>query len=328
MLLAIILVLLGFVLLVKGADLFVDGASHLAFALGVTPLFVGLTVVSFGTSAPELAINLLAASRGNADIAIGNVLGSNIANMGLILGVSAAIYPIRVASEVIVREIPFLFLTSLALWFLADDRRFQPGAEGDALTRGDGLVLLLLFAIFLYYLTASARAAREDESALSRGVVVVEDLARPLSPARATATALVGLAVVMLGGHWVVSGSVTIAAALGLSEALIGVTIVGVGTSLPELATSVVAARRGVADLAIGNVVGSCIFNNIAILGFTALAAPLHVDPRLMIDVRVMLGIAVLLFCFTLHQRNVERREGFSLIACYAAYLAYVIHRG
>jgi cation:H+ antiporter len=326
--LAVFLILLGFVLLVKGADLFVDGASHLAYALGVTPLFVGLTVVSFGTSAPELAINLMAAFQGNADIAVGNVVGSNIANMGLILGVSAAIHPIRVASGVIVREIPFLFLTSLALWFLADDLRFQPGRERDLLSRGDGLILLLFFAVFLYYLTASARAGRLQEAELSEDVVAVEDLKRPISPARAVGMALLGLAAVILGGNWVVNGSVTIAQALGWSQALIGVTIVAVGTSLPELATSIVAARRGAADLAIGNVVGSCIFNNIAILGLTALAAPLHVDPTLMIDVQIMLGVALLLYLFTLRHRTVERSEGILLALAYAAYLAFAIHRG
>lgn len=328
MVLAVILVLLGFVLLVKGADLFVDGASHLAFALGVTPLFVGLTVVSFGTSAPELAINLLAASQGNADIAVGNVVGSNIANMGLILGLSAVFRPMRVSSEIIVREIPFLFLTSLALWFLTDDRRFQPGREEEFLSRGDGLILLLFFAIFLYYLLASARAGRGPETAFSEGVIKLEELHRPVAPARAVGRVVLGLAAVILGGHWVVQGSVAIASALGWSQALIGVTIVAVGTSLPELATSIAAARRGVTDLAIGNVVGSCIFNNVAILGLTALAVPLHVDPRLMIDMMIMLAIAVLLFCFTLRDHDVERGEGIFLTLAYAAYLSYVAFRG
>jgi cation:H+ antiporter len=328
MLLAVLLVLIGFVLLVKGADLFVDGASHLAYALGVTPLFVGLTVVSFGTSAPELAINLMAAFQGNADIAVGNVVGSNIANMGLIVGVSAILHPVRVASAVIVREIPFLFLTSLALWFLADDLRFQPDRPAALLSRGDGLILLLFFTIFMYYLFASARHGRLQEASLAQDVVDVEELKQPRGPARAVGTALVGLAAVILGGHWVVEGSVTIARALGWSQALIGVTIVAVGTSLPELATSVVAARRGAADLAIGNVVGSCIFNNVAILGLTALAAPLRADPRLMIDVQVMLAVGVLLFLFTLRHRTIERSEGIVLAIAYAAYLAYVGSRG
>jgi cation:H+ antiporter len=327
--LAVLLVLAGLFLLAKGADLLVDGASHLAFALGVTPLFVGLTIVSFGTSAPELSINLLAARAGSADIALGNVLGSNIANMALITGVSAVVHPIQVQSAIIVREIPFLYLTSLALWFLADDRRFQPGAQSDLLSRGDGLTLLLFFTIFLYYLVAGARAGRPQASApLAEEVVEVQELRRPPGTTRALLMVVLGLVGVVLGGQWVVQGSTTLARAFGWSEALIAVTLVAVGTSLPELVTSVVAARRGAADVALGNVVGSSIFNNVAILGFTAMISPLPINPRLLVDLGIMFLVSTALYLFTLNRRIIDRWEGALLVLGYVAYLGYVALRG
>jgi cation:H+ antiporter len=325
---AVLLLLAGLALLTKGADLLVDGASHLAYALGVTPLFVGLTIVSFGTSAPELAINMLAARSGSGDIALGNVVGSNMANMALIAGVSAVIRPVQVQSLIIVREIPFLFLTGLALWFLADDRRFQPGAPAPLLSRGDGLVLLLFFAIFLYYLAAGARAGRQREEPLAEGVEAVQELDRPIGTARALGTVLLGLVGLVLGGQWVVDGSTTIARALGWSEALIAVTIIAVGTSLPELVTSAVAARRGAADVALGNVVGSSIFNTVAILGLTAVIHPLAVNPRLLVDVLLMLAAGIALFLVTLHHRIIHRWEGALLALGYTAYLIFAAARG
>jgi cation:H+ antiporter len=328
MLWAVLLVLLGFILLAKGADLFVDGASHLAYALGVTPLFVGLTIVAFGTSAPELAINMLAALRGNADLAVGNVLGSNIANIALIAGVSALVRPMQVETIIIVREIPFLFLTSLGLWILADDVRFQPGGRAAIISRGDGLILLLFFAIFLYYLIASARAGRRGVATLEAEVVELEALGRPITAPRAGLMAVGGLMAVLLGGYWVVSGSMTLARAMGWSEALIGVTIVAIGTSLPELITSLVAARKNAPEIALGNVVGSSIFNTVAILGLTAVLRPLPVTVALMTDMLVMFLVSVALFLFTLNRRIINRWEGACLALGYAGYLLFVLLRG
>lgn len=326
--LAVLLVLVGFLLLAKGADVFVDGASHLAYKLGVTPLFVGLTIVAFGTSAPELAINLLAAFRGSADLAVGNVLGSNIANQALIIGLAAVIRPMQVETVIIVREIPFLFLTSLALWFLADDVRFQPEARAALISRGDGLVLLLFFAIFVYYLIASARAGRRQAAALEEDVVAIEDLRRPIGTLRGALMVGGGLIAVLLGGHAVVHGSTILARAFGWSEALIGVTIVAIGTSLPELVTSIVAARRGSAEIALGNVVGSNIFNTVAVLGLTATVRPLPVGGALLVDMFVMLAVSAALYLFTLNRCIIQRWEGAILATGYVAYLVFVALRG
>jgi cation:H+ antiporter len=325
---AALLVIGGFLLLAKGAAVFVDGASHLAYRLGVTPLFVGLTIVAFGTSAPELAINLLAAARGSADLAVGNVVGSNIANQALIIGLAAVVRPMRVETVVIVREIPFLFLTSLALWFLADDQRFQPNTDEALISRGDGLVLLLFFAIFAYYLVASARAGRGQTTTLEEEVIEEKELHRPISTLRATLMVVGGLTAVLLGGNWVVNGSMTLARAFGWSEALIGVTIIAIGTSLPELVTSVVAARRGSADIAMGNVVGSNIFNTVAVLGLTAIVRPLPISKPLLADMQVMFAVSVALYLFTLNRRIIHRWEGATLMAGYITYLAFVAHRG
>jgi cation:H+ antiporter len=326
--LAALFVLVGFALLAKGADVFVDGASHLAYALGVSPLFVGLTIVAFGTSAPELAINLLAAFRGSADLAVGNVIGSNIANQALIVGVSALVRPMKVETAIIVREIPFLFLTSLALWFLADDRRFQVNAADNLISRGDGFVLLLFFLIFLYYLVAGAQAGRRQAALLAEEVVEAQELRRPVSTLRAVGMVVLGLAAVLLGGNWVVGGSTTLARAMGWSDALIGVTIVAIGTSLPELVTSIVAARRDTAEIALGNVVGSNIFNTVAILGLTAAVHPLPLSRALMTDMQVMFLVSAALYVFTLHRRIIERWEGVLLALGYAAYLVFVAVRG
>jgi cation:H+ antiporter len=326
--LAVLLVLVGFLLLAKGASFFVDGASHLAYGLGVTPLFVGLTIVAFGTSAPELAINLVAAWRGNADLAVGNVLGSNIANQALIIGVSAVLRPMHVETTIIVREIPFLFLSSLALWFLADDVRFQPEARAALISRGDGLVLLLFFAIFVYYLAASARTGRRQAATLAEDVVEMEDLRQPISTLRAVLMVGGGLTAVLVGGDWVVRGSTTMARAFGWSDALIGVTILAIGTSLPELVTSVVAARRGSSDIALGNVVGSNIFNTVAVLGLTSVVQPLPVSGELLTDMRVMFVVSVALYLFTLNRRVIQRWEGAILAAGYFVYLVFVARRG
>ncbi len=320
--LTLALFVVGFTILIKGADLLVSGASSLATRLGVSALVIGLTIVAFGTSAPELIVNLLASFSGKTDIAIGNVLGSNIVNILIILGVSAIIYPLSVGKGTVWKEIPFAMLAVVVLAFMAMDTLID-GAPASVLSRGDGLVLISFFIIFLYYIFGLARADVTKSEAVPEAIEQY-----PLG--KSIGLIVVGLLGLVVGGKWIVDGAVTFAAALGVSEALIGLTIVAIGTSLPELATSVVAARKKQVDIAVGNVVGSNIFNIFWILGISAVIAPLPFSPALGIDLAVALGATLFLFSalFIGVRHTFERWQGWLFIASYAAYIVYVLIRG
>lgn len=310
---------LGFALLIKGADLLVEGSSSLARRLGISSLVIGLTVVAFGTSAPELFVNLFAAFDGTTDIAIGNIIGSNTVNILFILGLSAVIRPLAVTSGTVWKEIPMSLLAAALVLLMANDRVID-GGTADALTRIDGFVLEAFFVIFLYYTFGIAKA--ED------GAEEVAQKPRSL-PASIGMVAL-GLVGLVVGGQWIVGGATAIALALGLSEALIGLTIVAIGTSLPELATSAVAAYKGNADIAIGNVVGSNIFNIFFILGLSAIIRPLPFAPALNFDLWACVGASALLFVWMfLGKRHVlERWQGVACIALYVLYVAAIVVRG
>ncbi|HWR98589.1 MAG TPA: calcium/sodium antiporter [Candidatus Methanoperedens sp.] len=313
-----LLLLLGFLALVKGADLLVVGASSIARRLNVSDFAIGLTVVAFGTSTPELFVTLIAALGGNPGIAIGNVIGSNIANTLLILGVAAVIRPIAVSGGTVRREMPFGLLASCALLFVAGDALLE-GAPRGGVGRADGLLLLSFFAIFLYYSVSTAQrvAGMEELVPQERGT------------AAALALVVAGLAGLALGGKWIVDGAVAIARTFGMSETLVGLTVVAIGTSLPELATSAVAARRGNADIALGNVLGSNIFNIYFVLGVTASVRPLPFLAENTMDLAAMIGANLLLFAalFIGRRMAIGRTEGGLLLAAYLGYLAAAIAR-
>lgn len=310
---------LGF--LVKGADWLVEGASSVAKKLNVSDLAIGLTVVAFGTSMPELAVGLISVLNGNTDIAIGNVLGSNIANILLILGISSIIYPLSVGRGTVWKEIPMSLLAVILVGIMANDALID-GMSFSSLTRTDGLTLLAFFIIFLYYTFGIARSqgGRSDE----------EIPAKEMSAGRSVALILSGLALLVLGGKWVVDAAVEIAKGFGVSEALIGLTVVAVGTSLPELATSAIAAYKKKADIAIGNVVGSNIFNVFWILGVSALVRPLPFGSQSNFDIFVAIGASLLLFfmMFIGKRHHLERRDGIVYICLYVAYTTFLVMRG
>ncbi|HMS91492.1 MAG TPA: calcium/sodium antiporter, partial [Candidatus Absconditabacterales bacterium] len=260
-----ILFVIGFVFLIKGADMLVEGASSVAKKFHISDLVIGLTIVAIGTSAPELVVNIMASIKGSAGIAIGNVLGSNIANILLILGVSAITYPITVKKATTFKEIPFSLLAVLVLGFVANDAIID-GASFSGITRIDGLVLLSFFAIFMYYVFGISRT----ENDLPEEVTV-----KKMSGWKSIIFIIIGLIGLTLGGQWIVDGAIQIAKIFGVSETVIGLTIVAVGTSLPELATCVVAAMKKKSDIAIGNIIGSNIFNIFWILGLSAIISPL-----------------------------------------------------
>lgn len=315
-----VLFVLGFVALVKGADLLVDGAASVARRLHVSDLVIGMTVVAFGTSTPELFVSLLAALRGSADIAIGNIVGSNIANILLILGVSALIRPLVVSRGTVQREMPFGLLASFALVFVAGDALFDGAPEG-MIGRADGLLLLCFFVIFIYYAASIAKKKIEGAESLVP--------AHEHSITRSLLLIAAGLAGLTLGGRWIVDGAVAIARVFDVSEAVVGLTVVAVGTSLPELATSVVAAWRGNTDIAIGNVVGSNIFNLFFVLGVTATVRPLPFHATNTVDLVVMIAANLLLFAgLFLGRRNILYRwEGVTLLTSYVVYIAATLAR-
>ncbi len=312
----------GFALLLQGAEWLVGGASAVARRLGTSDLVVGLTVVAFGTSAPEFVVNVFAAAEGHTDVAIGNILGSNTFNILLILGVAALIRPLAVVEATVWKEIPLSLLAAVLVGVMASDR-WLDGAASDSLSRVDGLVLLAFFGIFLVYMLEAARkgtAPAPDGPAAANGPSLAGSWLRVGA----------GLALLVGGGRAAVVGAVELAARFGLSEALIALTVVSAGTSLPELATSAVAAWRGNSDIAVGNVVGSNIFNVFFILGTSAAIRPLPFAPERGADALVTVAATVALFlaAFTGRRHRVDRWEGVLFLLAYGGYLGYLVVRG
>ncbi len=310
-----ILFIIGLIFLIKGADFLVDGASSIARRLNISDLVIGLTVVAFGTSMPELFVNMVASIRGNTDIAIGNVVGSNIANVFLILGVSSIIYPLAVTRGTVWKEIPFSLLAAIVLFITANDQLLD-GSQMSDLTRIDGLVFLSFFIIFIYYTGSIATRIEGMEAHVP---------AKQSGWLRSSLYIIVGLAGLTIGGKWIVDGAIALATKFGLSESLVGLTIVAVGTSLPELATSAVAAYKRNADIAVGNVVGSNIFNIFFVLGISAGIKPLPFQPKNNLDIGVVVfsSLILFLFMFTGKKRSLDRWEGLILLICYGGFVAY-----
>ena len=314
-----ILLVAGFVLLIKGANLLVDGASSVAKRIGISSLVIGLTVVAFGTSAPELIVSVLASLKNNTDIAIGNVLGSNIANILLILGISALIFPLTVKRNTVWKEIPFSLLTVLVAAIMANDILLDKSSFS-GLTRSDGLVFLCFFIIFFYY-TFSISKADPSES----DKIEIKKNSVPVSLLKIT----IGMVALTLGGKWIVDSAVDIASSFGISQAIIGLTVVAIGTSLPELATSAVAAFKKNTDIAVGNIVGSNIFNILLILGISSLINPLPFFSMMMFDVFVDVAatLALFMFMFIDIKHTLQRWQGGVFVAAYVLYIVLLVLR-
>ncbi|MBS9523119.1 calcium/sodium antiporter [Litoribacter alkaliphilus] len=310
---------LGLILLLKGAEWLVTGASMIAYRLRVTPLVIGLTIVAFGTSAPEFTVNIYAAYTGNTDIAIGNILGSNIANVFLILGVSAIIYPLKAMGSTVKKEIPFALFVATLLIFLVSDHIW-----GNYIFTGlsiwDGLILLAFFLGFLVY---TFRIPLKEYDAFDSESVPAASFPK------AVGLVIIGLAGLVLGGKWIVDGAVEFAMRMGMSEALVGLTVVAVGTSLPELATSAVAAYKKQSDIAIGNVVGSNIFNTLLILGASALVNPLPFSQAYYFDLAANFLACLILWVFLILNKThtLGRFKGGLLLAVYVGYILFLIFK-
>ena len=301
-----ILLLLGLFLLIKGADVFVDGASSVAVKFKVPPLIIGLTVVSFGTSAPEAAISISASLSGANSLLLGNVIGSNFFNLLAVIGVTALVIPLTADSDVIRRDMPVSFLATGALAIAMLD---------GAIVWYESLAFLAVLGIYLFVVIKNApkSASKEDERGRSWLVAIM--------------MALGGLVAIIIGGDTVVDNAKIIAANFGMSETLIGLTVVALGTSLPEFVTSLTAARKGEDGIAVGNAVGSCLFNILFILGISGIVKPLAVERELLADVWLLATVSIAVYIFALKDKRIGRAEGAVCVALYAAYTAFIILR-
>ncbi len=318
--LQIFLLAAGFVMLIKGADFFVDGSSGIASRFGISQLVVGLTIVAMGTSAPEAAVSISAALKGNAGITIGNVLGSNILNIFIILGLTALLTKktVPVASSTIKIEMPFMIVIMLILLWM--------GYAGNEIVRLEGAGLWIVFLLYLFYLFKMAKKGADKNSKDNKGESSPrEGEKKEKSMAMLVLFTAVGLALIVIGSSVTVDAATEIAKIIGLSERFIGLTIVALGTSLPELFTSVSAARKGKADIAIGNIVGSNVFNVLFVVGTSALITPVVFESKFIVDSIVAVAAGVLLWIFSFRGRSLNRAEGGLLLLGYLGYFIYLL---
>lgn len=314
MLVDIILLVVGFVVLIKGADLFVDGASNVALNFKVSKMLIGLTIVAFGTSAPEFAVSVKGLLSNSGDIVLGNVIGSNILNILLILGVSAIIHPLVVKNNTVKKELPITLLITSLFAVLLSDNIFDKKLT-NSFTRGDGIVLILFFLVFIYYLITLMRNKVEEEK--DKEVMTLF---------KAIMFTLVGLISIIIGSNFVVDSASALAKTIGVSERIIGLTIIALGTSLPELVTSVTATKKGEYDIAIGNVVGSNIFNIGMVIGLpVALLGGIGTIVFSYVDLIVMIATALMLFIFSRNDYKISRREGICFLLVFVVYYGYVM---
>lgn len=303
-----IVLIISFAILIKGSDIFIDAASHLACYLRVPSLIIGLTVVAFGTSMPEAVVNCFASFQGRDDIILGNIIGSNLINIGLVIGVTAFIFGIKAEWPAIRIDIPFALISSLALLLLGQD----------GLSRNDGFILVILFIIYLNYLWLSSKSHRNNTPVCLAEQPPILSIIFNLA---------IGLICIILGGKWIVSSSIKIATLLGLSEAFIGLTIIAFGTSLPELVTSLTACYKKDDSMAIGNIIGSNIFNILLILSLCSTLSPVVFSPQLLMDTIFLIILTFILLVFSYTHKKISRFEGLLLLIFYMIYFILIYRR-
>ncbi|WP_305305878.1 calcium/sodium antiporter [Romboutsia ilealis] len=311
-----ILLLIGFALLVKGADYFVDGSSNIAKKLRIPSLIIGLTIVAFGTSAPEAAVSITASINGQNGMAIGNVIGSNIFNLLMVIGASGIIKPLLVEISIIL-----IILSSDILFF---------NSSINTINRIDGIILLILFIVFLYYLINSAMKNRKEslcdtETSADLDMSNIKSIEKSNTMIKSILISVIGIAAIIFGGNLVVDSASNIASSFGVNDQLIGLTVVSIGTSLPEFVTSIIAATKGESDLALGNVLGSNIFNILFVIGASALISPMTVDPKLIINGAIMILSTILVYFYAYRKNDISKFESITLSLLYFGYMGYLI---
>ena len=317
MLLALLLLIIGFVLLIKGADFFVDGSSSVAKRLKVPSMIIGLTIVAMGTSLPECAVSVTASLNNNNALAVSNVIGSNIFNLMVVCGVCALFTPLAVSKDTLKKEFPFSIICAILLAAL--------GAVGMTLGRIDGIVFLVIFAVYLCLMIVSAKNARNE--ALNKELEEEVDEEIKILPVWQCIVYIIGAVAIKFGGDFVVDGASTIATGFGISQNLIGLTIVALGTSLPELVTSIVAAKKNEVDMALGNVIGSNIFNILLVLGVAGAISPVAFVTENLIDIAILVVMSVVVWIFAWSKKKLVNWHGAVMLVSYVAYLVYICIR-
>lgn len=313
---AVVLLIIGFAFLVKGADAFVEGSSSIAKHFQVPSLIIGMTIVAMGTSLPETAVSVTASIAGSNALAVSNAVGSNIFNLMVVIGVCAVLTPVAVQKSSLKIDIPFSIVCALLLLVLGHDRMM--------LTRVNGLILIVLFAFFILYMIRSAQHSMNNED--SEFAAEAADM-KVMSVPKSLIFIVIGIAGITLGSDWVVDGAKTIASAFGISENLIGLTIVAFGTSLPELMTSIVAARKNEVDMALGNAVGSNIFNILMVLGIASALSPIAFIQENIIDIIILVGFSFIVWLMAWTKHRLDKIEGLAMILLYAGYVVYICVR-
>ena len=313
---AVVLLIIGFAFLVKGADAFVEGSSSIAKHFQVPSLIIGMTIVATGTSLPETAVSVTASIAGSNALAVSNAVGSNIFNLMVVIGVCAVLTPVAVQKSSLKIDIPFSIVCALLLLVLGHDRMM--------LTRVNGLILIVLFAFFILYMIRSAQHSMNNED--SEFAAEAADM-KVMSVPKSLIFIVIGIAGITLGSDWVVDGAKTIASAFGISENLIGLTIVAFGTSLPELMTSIVAARKNEVDMALGNAVGSNIFNILMVLGIASALSPIAFIQENIIDIIILVGFSFIVWLMAWTKHRLDKIEGLAMILLYAGYVVYICIR-
>lgn len=322
-----ILLILGFFLLIKGADYFVDGSSNIANILNIPPIVIGLTIVAFGTSAPEAAVSITASLDGQNGMAMGNVIGSNIFNVLMVVGAAGYVRTLHIENSILSKEFPFLLFTSILIIFLTGDSLFS-NSSVNILSKFDGIILLVLFCLFFYNLIKTALKSRNEFTDAENFISIDSDVIsysidQPLY--KSIFYSIFGMIAIIIGGKLVVYCGSYIASTFGISDKLIGLTIVSIGTSLPEFITSIIAATKGESDIALGNVIGSNIFNILFVLGTSSFISPITVQNGLLLDGIFMIIVTLITYIFASRKKDVNKIESLTLIGLYLFYMAYLI---
>ncbi len=320
-----ILLLISFVLLVKGADIFVSGSASVAKKFNISDLIIGLTIVALGTSAPEIAVSTAASLKGQNEMAISNILGSNIFNLLVVLGVCSLIKPIKVQKNLLLKEFPYGLLAAIVMLIMVNDTVLG-GGDVNILASSEGLILLMFFTIFLYSIISyslDSKNRKEIEAEVAEGSEEIKEI----STGTSIIFIVLGMTAVVTGGDLVVKSASAIASSFGVSEALIGLTVVSVGTSLPELVTSIIAAKKGNSDIAVGNVVGSNIFNILLTLGISSSISPIIVADISRVDTLILVALTVLVFVMAFSKKTISRLEGAVMLCVFISYNFYIFTR-
>lgn len=317
---AFVLLVIGFMLLVKGADSFVEGCSSIAKLFKVPSIIIGMTIVAMGTSLPETAVSITAALKGNNALAISNAVGSNIFNLMIVIGVCAILTPVAVQARIIKKDIPFSLICAVLLLVL--------GSMGMMLGHLDGGILLVLFTCFIFYMIKSAQISMNQGFKTEEPEMLLEVQELPLlSVPKSLLFIIVGIVSISLGSNWVVNGASTIASAMGVSQNLIGLTLVAFGTSLPELVTSITAAKKKDVDMALGNAIGSNVFNILMVLGIAGAISPISFIMENIIDIFVLIAFTVIVWILSYRNKQLNKKDGMIMIALYVIYVVYICMR-